>query len=74
MTVICPYCKNHQETKTEVCQKCGKKVDFRGWDKPSGTGDKKICDNGHITYANQDQTVCVLCGANLTALKYKINQ
>ena len=74
MTVICPYCKNRQETKTEVCQKCGKKVDFRGWDKPSGTGDKKICDNGHITYANQDQTVCVHCGANLTALKYKINQ
>jgi hypothetical protein len=74
MTVICPYCKNSQELKTEICQNCGKKVDFHGWDKPLGTVDKKICDNGHITYANQDQTACILCGANLNSLKYRINQ
>jgi hypothetical protein len=74
MTVICPYCKNSQETKKEVCQKCGKKVDFRGWDKPLGMVEKMICDNGHISYANQDQTACVHCGANLTALKYRINE
>ena len=74
MTIICPYCKNHQEMKTEVCQKCGEKVDFRGWDKPLCIEEKKICDNGHITYANQDQTVCIQCGSNLMALKYKINE
>ena len=73
MTIICPYCKNHQETKTEVCRNCGKKVDVRSWDKPSETIYKMICDNGHITYANQDQIACIHCGANLTALKYKIN-
>ena len=73
MGVICPHCKKEQEHKTEVCQNCHEKVDRRSWDRPESEAIKKICDNGHITWSNQDQNFCNNCGAALHEVKYKVN-